>query len=116
MSLVGAVLLTAVLGTAIVSGCAVAALLPSLHALLWELCVREHRARFWERACLLAFAIGVTLAATIGASTAQPSRGIAEAVGGVLRWELAGGCAGVLVIAGAVLMMVRRFGSADLPV
>ena len=92
----------AALGTAAVAGGVILALRRSLHAVLVELCVLEHRARFWQRACSVELAAGVALAATVGASTTTSAHGALAAAAAVARWELAGATAGLVVIAAVV--------------
>jgi hypothetical protein len=97
------------MGTAVFGGGVALTLRPSLRAVLWELCLLEHRARFWLRACAVELIVGVAISATIGASTtANPSTDVIDAVAGVVRWQLAGAVAGLAVIAFVVACESRR--------
>ncbi|MBV8195489.1 MAG: hypothetical protein JOY80_08165 [Candidatus Dormibacteraeota bacterium] len=99
----------ALVGSPLIAGGTALALRRRLHAVLWELCVFEHRARFWVRACIAELVIGVGVAASIGASTSLDSVNAVAAIATVLRWQLAGAITGLLVIAVIVLQQSRRF-------
>jgi hypothetical protein len=94
--------------TALVGGGVVITMHAALRAVLWELCLAEHRARFWERTCLVALVAGTALAVTLGASRAAPVSPV-FGVALMLRWALAGALGGVVVIAAVVLREARRF-------
>lgn len=88
------------LGTVAVVSAVWAAVWRHLQAVLRELCVLEHRARFWGRICAVELAVGVALAATLGAWTGAGGHvdPVLAAVS-IVRWALAGGIAGILAIA-----------------
>jgi hypothetical protein len=98
-----AVTLTAMIGTLAVGGGVMLVLRVPLHAVLRELCVLEHRARFWERVCTIELLAGVGLAATMGAAgPVLHADEVVEPIAGVIRWELVGGIVGLLAIAAVV--------------
>ncbi|HET9050581.1 MAG TPA: hypothetical protein VFO60_02695 [Candidatus Dormibacteraeota bacterium] len=84
-----------------------------LDAVLRDLCDDEDRARFWTRMCLVELTAGIALAATLavarGVDTAADP---GAAAASVARWQLAGGIAGVAVIALVVLRETHRAGQA----
>jgi hypothetical protein len=103
--------LVATTGTAaaLLSGCAIGAIRRPLHAVLWELCVLEHRARFWERTCWLALVLGIALAGSLALPLAAQSTLLTAALSLVLRGETGGAVIGVVVIGLVVLKEARRF-------
>jgi len=94
-------------GTAVVVTGVVAALRRPLHLVLWELCVLEHRARFWMRACLIELVVGVALAATLANGLAAPDTMVT--VSRTFQGTMLGAIVGLVVIMLVVAHEARRF-------
>lgn len=106
MSHVTAVAVTLLSAAAVAAG-VICALLRPLRLVLRELCVLEHRARFWMRACMIELAAGIGLAATL--TTALPSAQTVIAVSRIVQSTLLGAIVGVVVIILVVAREARRF-------
>ena len=106
MSHVTAVAVTVLSAAAVAAG-VMCALLRPLHLVLWELCVLEHRARFWMRACMIELAVGIGLAATL--ASAMPSPHAVIAVSRIVQATLFGAIVGVFAIMLVVAREARRF-------
>jgi predicted membrane-bound spermidine synthase len=85
----------------------IAALRRPLHLVLWELCVLEHRARFWMRACLIELVVGVAFAATLASGLAASKTVVT--VSGIVQGTLFGAILGLVVIMLVVAREARRF-------
>lgn len=96
-----------VAGTAVVVASVIAALQRPLHLVLWGLCVLEHRARFWMRACVIELAVGVAFAATLANSLAASDRVVT--VSRIVQGTLFGAIVGLVVIMLVVAREARRF-------
>lgn len=109
MTHAGTLAAAAVVTAALLSGSAIASIGRPLHAVLWELCALEHRARFWERTCWLALVLGVALAGSVALPVAVRSRELTDALAFLARCEVAGALIGIAVIGTVVLRESQRF-------
>lgn len=96
-----------VLSAAAVAAGVMRALRRPLHLVLWELCVLEHRARFWMRACMIELAVGIGFAATL--ASVLPSSDTVIAVSRIVEATLFGGIVGLIAIMLVVAREARRF-------
>ena len=106
MSHVTAVAVTVLSAAAVAAG-TTRALLRPLHLVLWELCVLEHRARFWMRACIIELTVGIAFAATL--ASALPSSDTVIAVSRIVQATVSGAIVGLIVIMLVVAREARRF-------
>lgn len=95
------------LSAAAVAAGVMCALLRPLHLVLWELCLLEHRARFWMRACMIELAAGIGLAATL--ASVLPSAHTVLAVSRIVQSTLLGAIVGEIAIILVVAREARRF-------
>lgn len=96
-----------VVGTVMVVAGVIAAVRRPLHLVLWELCVLEHRARFWMRACLIELVVGVAFAATLANSLAVSDATVT--VSRIFQGTMFGAIVGLIVIMLVVAHEARRF-------
>lgn len=94
-------------GTAVVVAGVIAALQRPLHLVLRELCVLDHRARFWMRACLIELVVGVAFAATLANGVAASDTVVT--VSRIVQGTLFGAIVGLIVIMLVVAREARRF-------
>lgn len=95
------------MASALVAAGVIAALRRPLHLVLWELCVLEHRARFWMRACLIELVVGTAFAATV--ANALRSSDIVITVSRSVQAAVFGAIVGLIVILLVVAREARRF-------
>lgn len=106
MTHVTAVAVTVLSAAAVATG-VTRALRRPLHRVLWELCVLEHRARFWMRVCMVELAVGIGFAATL--ASALPSSVTVIAVSRIVQVTLFGAVVGLIAIMLIVAREARRF-------
>ena len=106
MSQATAVAVTVVSAAAVAAGVMFALLRP-LHLVLWELCVLEHRARFWMRACMIELGVGIGFAATL--ASVLPSSDTVIAESRIVQVTLFGAIVGLIAIMLVVAREARRF-------
>ena len=106
MSHVTAIAVTVLSAAAVTAG-VTRALRRPLHLVLWELCVLEHRARFWMRACMIELAVGIGFAATL--ASVLPSADTLIAASRVVQATMLGAIVGLIAIMLVVAREARRF-------